>query len=194
MKRRMTNDSYLFWKRVSLRRENDSAIDAVQLPALGAVERKSVMNENRHRKILHAEPPLNPLHRVEVIFARVFLVFRPSSRIGVQGSRSPSPSSALACFFSPFPFTLTIAAVNPCSLSLSFSFSSSVCQFIFVSLFPPCRTPPRPVSRPRSHAASEQRGRARSVASARICLAARARENLETKNRSTISNSFPVRS
>lgn len=56
------------------------------------------------RKILHAEPPLNPLHRVEVIFARIFLVFCPSSRIG--GSR-------LSLSFSLSPFRTRRARVLP---------------------------------------------------------------------------------
>lgn len=86
-------------------------------------------------KILHAEPPLNPLYRVEVIFARIFLVFCPSSRIG--GSRfslsfflslSLSLLSALAFFLSLAPPSSRILAL-----------SSSICQFIFVSLFPSWR-------------------------------------------------------
>lgn len=107
----------------------------------------------RLRKILHAEPPLNPLHRVEMIFARIFLVFRPSSRIEVQGSLALL-LPALACSFSLAEPSPRILAPSP-----------SVCQFIFVSLFPSRRAPPRPVSRPRSCAASE---RARAAASACI--------------------------
>lgn len=97
---------------------------------------------HRFREILHAEPPLNPLHRVEVIFARIFLVFRPSSRIGVQGSL------ALLLSFSSFSFRsreLLLLGSVPFSLlshraailrSLSLIPSLSLSSSLLVSLPP----------------------------------------------------------
>lgn len=103
------------------------------------------------RKILHAEPPLNPLHRVEVIFARIFLVFCPSSRIG--GSRL-SLSFSLPPFRSRrarvLPLSHATIAANPRSLFVRLSI------YLRFSLSIVARSSPRPVSRPRSCAAFER--------------------------------------
>lgn len=114
------------------------------------------------RKILHAEPPLNPLHRVEVIFARIFLVFCPSSRIsGVQGSLALLLSFPLSsCSRSSSP-SRHIAA-NPRSLFVHLSI------YLRFSLSIVARSSPRPVSRPRSRAAFEREASERIAASACI--------------------------
>lgn len=145
-------------------------IDAVQLPVLGAAERESATNEKRHRKILHAEQPLNPLHRVEVIFARIFLVFRPSSRIGVQGSRFSLFRSRV------LSLPVLLLPRHRCRESAFFFYLSpsrrpSVNSFSFLSFHRAAHRHGQ-FSRPRSRAASEQRKRARITASAR--------ENLKT--------------
>lgn len=155
----------------------------IQLPTLGAVEHESVRNENCHRKILHAKPPLNPLHRVEVIFARIFLVFRPSSRIGVQGSCSPSLSSALACFLSQFSISLAIVTTLSPFLSLSLVVRLSIHLRFSLSTVLHIATASFAVAR--SRAASERGERTRIAASACIAVA---HENLETIRR-TVSNS-----
>lgn len=120
---------------------------------------------HRFREILHAEPPLNPLHRVEVIFARIFLVFRPSSRIGVQGSLAlllsfsssllSALESSLSSGLSPFS-PLSHHAANPRSFFLFLSHRLRAANLSPFLSFHRAYIPPRPVSRPRSCTASER--------------------------------------
>jgi len=69
-----------------------------------------------------------------VIFARIFLVFRPSSRIGVQGSLALLLSPAPLLVSRSRPPRLSPSRSRPSSPSGSSLSLPSICQFISASL------------------------------------------------------------